>query len=99
MHQSQSTGAPGSGVPLWHLYRQGQHASCELVRVPVGFEGRFFLDGRFLYSYQFTDADDVFRWAFAKQADFRQRGWTLTNKAAARHSAEHGETSSLPVAS
>ena len=63
-------------LPLWRLYKLGHDASCEVAKVPTGFEGRFLLDGRFLYSHQFSHSGEVMKWAFAKQVQFRQQGWS-----------------------
>jgi hypothetical protein len=67
-------------LPLWRLFRQDHDASCEVAKIPTGFEGRFLLDGRFLYSHQFARVDDVLKWAQAKQVELRQRGWSRVMK-------------------
>ncbi len=61
--------------PLWRLQRQGHDASCEIVVLPFGFEGRFLLDGTFLYSYTFTRPGDAVEWAGQKERQFRRDGW------------------------
>lgn len=65
-------------TPLWRLYRQGHDASCEIIVLPCGYgyEGRFLVDRRFLYSYQFTRPDEAVAWAGEKEAQYRQQGWT-----------------------
>jgi len=63
-------------LPMWRLFKQGHDASCEVAKVPAGFEARCLLDGRFLYSHQFSDSDDVLKWAFEKRIQFRQNGWS-----------------------
>ena len=69
---------PQESLPLWHLYKQGHDAVCEVVQVPPGFECRFLIDGRFLYSHQFATSDEVMEWAFAEQARCRRDGWART---------------------
>jgi hypothetical protein len=61
---------------LWCLHRRGHDASCEIVVLPSGFEGRFLVDGRFLYSYTFNRPDDAIAWAKQKEAQCRRDGWT-----------------------
>ena len=53
MQSAPETVSQGSFAPLWRLYREGHDAACEIVVQPWGFESRFLLDGRFLYSYTF----------------------------------------------
>ena len=77
MNQTADARTPPAVMQLWHLQKQDQDASCELARISVGYEGRFFLNGHFLYSYQFTDIDEALAWAFSKRADFRAQGWYL----------------------
>jgi hypothetical protein len=76
MDQEFLTASPEAVLPLWRLFKQGHDASCEVAKIPAGFEGRCLMDGRFLYSHQFTRSQDVMKWAFAKQVEFRQRGWS-----------------------
>jgi len=64
-----------STVPLWRLYRAGHDAACEIVVRACGYEGRFVLDGRFLYAYHFTRPDDAVKWASDKEAQCRVAGW------------------------
>ena len=68
--------SPQAVLPLWRLFTQGHDASCEVAKIPIGFEGRFLLDGRFLYSHQFARVDAVLQWAQTKQVEMRQRGWS-----------------------
>ncbi len=76
MDQEFIAAPPDAVLPLWRLYKQGHDASCEVAKVPTGFEGRFLMDGRFLYSHQFAHSSEVVKWAFAKQVQCRQRGWS-----------------------
>jgi hypothetical protein len=75
MECDRETGRHDSFNPLWRLHRQGHDASCEIVVLPSGFEGRFLVDGRFLYSYTFARPDDAIAWAGQKEAQFRLEGW------------------------
>lgn len=74
--QELHTASADAVLPLWRLFRQGHDASCEVAKIPFGFEGRVLLDGRFLYSHQFTTTGSVLRWAQVKQTELRQRGWS-----------------------
>jgi hypothetical protein len=74
--QELRTASSHAVLPLWRLFNQDHDASCEVAKIPTGFEGRFLLDGRFLYSHQFAHTEDVLRWAQAKQVELRQRGWS-----------------------
>jgi hypothetical protein len=76
MDQEFVAAPPDAVLPLWRLYKQGHDASCEVAKVPAGFEGRFLMDGRFLYSHQFAHSGEVVKWAFAKQVQYRQQGWS-----------------------
>ena len=91
MNQNVNT-APGLGAVLWHLHKTGGAARCELVKVPVGYEGRFFLNGLFLYSHQFKDVRTAREWALAKHTELRRSGWRMKDCGSA-------EPASLPVAS
>jgi hypothetical protein len=80
-HELQS--APSDAVlPLWRLFKQGHDASCEVAKVPAGFEGRFLIDGRFLYSHQFAQSGDVMKWAADKQVQCRRQGWSRVTRTA-----------------
>jgi hypothetical protein len=85
--QELHTASLNAVLPLWRLFKQGHDASCEVAKIPIGFEGRVLLDGRFLYSHQYTRVDAVLQWAQAKQVELRQRGWSrvmqIDNPAAA----------------
>ena len=63
------------GVPLWRLQKKEEAAACELVRIPVGYEAHFRLNGQFLYSYQFATLDEALEWAFAKRVEYVRSGW------------------------
>lgn len=76
MHCDSGTKRPNSFTPLWRLHREGHDASCEIVVLPVGFEGRFLVDGRFLYSYTFSRPEEAMAWAGQKEAQFRRQGWS-----------------------
>ncbi len=78
--QELHTASTNAVLPLWRLFRQDHDASCEVAKIPIGFEGRVLLDGRFLYSHQFTRVDAVLRWAEGKQVELRQRGWSRVMK-------------------
>jgi hypothetical protein len=67
---------------MWRLFKQGHDASCEVAKVPAGFEGRFLIDGRFLFSYQFERSGDVMKWAADKQVHFRRQGWSRVTRGA-----------------
>ena len=62
--------------PLWQLRREGHDVACEIIVGPSGFEGRFLIDGRFLYSYTFAQPDEVISWAGRKELQYRRQGWT-----------------------
>lgn len=98
--QDLQTASTHAVLPLWRLFTPEHDAACEVAKIPTGFEGRFLLDGRFLYSHQFAQVDDVLRWAQGKQIELRQRGWSrvmpvqdpfalFQSPLVARHAAQH----------
>ena len=75
MQSAPETVSQGSFAPLWRLHREGHDAACEIVVQPWGFESRFLLDGRFLYSYTFSRPDEAVDWAGRKEVECRRQGW------------------------
>jgi hypothetical protein len=61
--------------PLWQLYRNGHDAVCEITVSAWGFEGRFLVDGRFLYSHTFARPDQAIEWARQREKQCRRQGW------------------------
>jgi len=74
--QDLHTAATHAVLPLWRLFTHDHDAACEVAKIPTGFEGRFLLDGRFLYSHQFAHVNEVLVWAQTKHVELRQRGWS-----------------------
>ena len=74
------TASANAVLPLWRLFTPDHDASCEVAKIPTGFEGRFLLDGRFLYSHQFARVEEVLKWAQGKHVELRQRGWSRVMK-------------------
>ena len=62
--------------PLWQLHHQGHQASCDIMVGRGGFEARFLMNGRFLYSHTFTRPDEAIEWAGQKETQYRLQGWT-----------------------
>lgn len=74
--ERRTAGSDNPIMPLWRLQREGHAASCEIEVRSGGFEGRFLVDGRFLYSYTFTQPGDAVAWASEREERLRQQGWT-----------------------
>jgi len=63
-------------VPLWYLVQDDAEIECVVESIPVGVQARCMCNGRAIYSYQFSQVDDLLSWARAKVADLEAQGWT-----------------------
>ena len=75
MHTRSTAAHDESGSPFWRLHREGHDVACEILVLPCGFESRFLMDGRFLYSYTFARPDQAITLAGQREVEYRRNGW------------------------